>query len=247
MFWWSYHSCRFFVISKGVKKWNRGFSGACRGGHIELAQFIISKAAQDNVKDKDDIDGGIKFSKKLDFLFEFTIACKEGNMDLVNFLISKGVASWNNGLVAACSGGHIDIVQFMISKGANNLNDAFYIANNRCFAEPDFILVAASEIITTITSFTPKRSKQDKYLQIMKLLISKGASIPSDSYAWGGRQPTKDKILKLLYAGIDIKVFNQVQGYKKLELVVANVRKSIMKSKVMLPVLRNLISKCIII
>ena len=91
-------------------EWNYGLSGACCGGHRDLAELMISKGASD-------WDWGL-YS-----------ACYGGHHDLVERMIQKGANHWNYGLQGACRGGNRDLAERMISKGANDLKWGFYEAN----------------------------------------------------------------------------------------------------------------------
>ncbi len=79
--------------------WYRGLYGACRGGHINIVNFLIEKRV-------DEWSWGLYG------------ACKGGHMDIVKLMIEKGASDWCWGLWGACGGGHIDIVKLMIEKGA---------------------------------------------------------------------------------------------------------------------------------
>lgn len=78
-------------------------SGACRGGHLELAELMISKGAH---------------------CFEWGLAsaCEGGQLKLAELMISKGAKCFNWGLCDACKGGHVELAKLMISKGAINFN-----------------------------------------------------------------------------------------------------------------------------
>ena len=88
-----------FMIKKGATDYDNGLRGACSGGHLQLAQFMIDKGAKD-------YDHG---------LYE---ACRGGHLHLAQFMIDKGTTNYDYGLCGACFGGHIQLAQFMIDKGA---------------------------------------------------------------------------------------------------------------------------------
>ena len=94
---------KFLIKQKGYIDWNDGFCGACEGGHLEIAEFMIEKGS----------------GTKIDWNYGLLSACECGHMDLVKLLIEKGANDWDLGLFSACRGGHLEIVKFMIEKGAD--------------------------------------------------------------------------------------------------------------------------------
>jgi ankyrin repeat protein len=78
---------------------NAALYGACHGGHLELANLMISKGAN-------------KFNWGL------TGACRDDHLELANLMISKGANNFNSGLYNACRGGHHVLARLMISHGA---------------------------------------------------------------------------------------------------------------------------------
>jgi len=86
-----------------------GFCDACRGGHIEIIELLIS----DDVND---------WNKGLGF------ACLYDRVAVVHFFIEKGANDWNNGLNNACRGDHVDIINLMIEKGANDWYMALFFS-----------------------------------------------------------------------------------------------------------------------
>jgi hypothetical protein len=90
------------VLSKGENDYNKGLYGACRGGHHELVQLMLSKGANCG--------------------WGLCGACKGGHLDLVQLMLSKGTTHYDWGLWGACQGGQREMVDLMISKGATDYN-----------------------------------------------------------------------------------------------------------------------------
>jgi len=102
-----HHKKSFF----GHNEWNQGLAHGCRGGHMDIVQYMIEKGANN-------WNSGL------------INACHGGHMDIVQLMIEKGANNWNSGLINACKEGHLagqeaknakhflDIVQLMINRGA---------------------------------------------------------------------------------------------------------------------------------
>lgn len=88
-------------------EWNECLYGACKGGHLELAELAISKGATD-------------------FNLGLYGACAVGHLGLAELMISKGAEDFNRGLHGACHKGHFELATFMICKGATNFNHGLY-------------------------------------------------------------------------------------------------------------------------
>lgn len=88
------------MISRGANNWTRALHNACEGGHMDIVKLMISKGGELKSDDND-----------------LHRACKGGNMDIVNMIIEKKmIENWRQGFAGACKGGNIDIVFLMISK-----------------------------------------------------------------------------------------------------------------------------------
>lgn len=61
--------------------WDDGFHGACRGGHIDIAEAMIQMAAKD-------------------FGLGLKDACQRGHLPLIKHLLNRGIAQANE---SACS------------------------------------------------------------------------------------------------------------------------------------------------
>lgn len=84
--------------------WMYGLNGACYGGHLDLAEWMISK-------------GAINLGSGL------YVACQYNHREVVKLLISKGMNKWNKGLSGACRGdsiAHEALIKLMISCGADS-------------------------------------------------------------------------------------------------------------------------------
>lgn len=98
-----------FLIERGATNWDGVLVGACKGGHMNIVQWIISKA-----------------ERKLDWNSGLALACEAGNIDIIKLMISKGANNWDHGLYRACYAGNAEVAKFMILNGANNWNTCFY-------------------------------------------------------------------------------------------------------------------------
>lgn len=206
-------------IENGIQndrdEWSDGFFYACRGGHLEIVQLIISKS-KCKIEWKHGIHG----------------ACYSGNLKLVHFLISKAteaaeavtIVDLSRGLHFACGYGHLKLVQFLISIGASW----------------EFGLTEAC-----------KRER----LEIVHFLISKVTTVREISlvettlnafYAWPNVDD-KPQIIKLLYLGTPLNVFQQILGFQELESFIIAIKQAIIGTRVMLPDLLNIVAQCIIV
>ena len=64
------------MIVRGADVWDWGFHGACRGGHIDCVELMISKGAKDWI-------GGLRE------------ACTGNHLKLVQLMTSKGISKSN--------------------------------------------------------------------------------------------------------------------------------------------------------
>ena len=78
-----------------------GLGGACRGGHLKLANLMISR--------------GANF-----WNWGLREACRGGHLEFVNLMISCGVDNQDWCPPGVCRGKHIELIKLMISKGASN-------------------------------------------------------------------------------------------------------------------------------
>ena len=76
-----------FYLVDEVKSPDECLEGACLGGHLDLAKYMVEKGA--NIWNRG-----------------LTRACEGGNLTLINYMIEKGANDWNNALYGACKGGH---------------------------------------------------------------------------------------------------------------------------------------------
>jgi ankyrin repeat protein len=88
-----------FMIERGANDWNYGLWNACYGDHIEIVWLMIEKGAYD-------------------WNYGLLGACQSGHIELVQLMIEKGADDWNGGLMNACFGGHVELIRLMIEKGA---------------------------------------------------------------------------------------------------------------------------------
>ena len=96
----------------GAKDWDAGLGGACRGGHIKMAELMIEKGVTVTGFDHGMIQ-----------------ACKSGHMHMFKFLIAEAtknnhqfsIEDVNISLCNACEFGHKDLVLLLIKMGANSI------------------------------------------------------------------------------------------------------------------------------
>lgn len=107
------------MLSLGAVDTNRGLYGACKNGNLELAKLMLDHGAHD-------IACGLYG------------ACYAGNIKLIDLMISQGANAWNWGLYGACRNGDINLVNMIISYGATNWNNGLRGAckknNNHLFS-----------------------------------------------------------------------------------------------------------------
>ena len=82
--------------------WNNGLRHACKCGHKEIVEFMISKGAND-------WNGGLEY------------ACTGGHKDLVELMLDQGANMLDRGLYAACKNKYSNIVEMLISQGVSKL------------------------------------------------------------------------------------------------------------------------------
>jgi ankyrin repeat protein len=110
------------------------FVGACRAGHLEVAQFISSLPRNDlssHMQQALQVACGNGHLEIVELLVSLNVdihvsvnhtfgrACLYGHLNIVQFLFSLGVDSLvknGNAFVKACEGGHMDIVVYIYSK-----------------------------------------------------------------------------------------------------------------------------------
>lgn len=119
----------FLLIANHVDDWDWTLEFACKGGNIDIVNYIIGK-------DNTNWNSGLIH------------ACESGHIHIVNLMISKGANCWNAGLEFACRGGNIDIVRLMLSKGAKVKDAAL-----SCACEG-----GNPEIVKLLLTILPKRS-----------------------------------------------------------------------------------------
>ena len=120
-----------------------GFSGACAGGHVEIAKMMMLYGA--NSYDNGLIEAceaghismaALMLSHGAEYLNAgLEAACRGGSMPMVKFMITQGAIDWNRGLVAACCVNNIEIAEYMISLGATHLSTGLSLACSKNHAE----------------------------------------------------------------------------------------------------------------
>lgn len=103
-------------------------SGACRGGHLALAEMIMAKNPNCNFKANlvEACGGGnldlvkLMISKVNYYLPDlWQIACMFGHLNIVEYIASLEYPDWDMGLIYACANGHLDLAKFMVANGAS--------------------------------------------------------------------------------------------------------------------------------
>jgi len=142
------------MIAKGANNWNLGLRSACKGGNAELANLMISKGAKD-------WDSG---------LFD---ACRGGNIELVNLMIEKGATYWDNGLRGACQGTNKEIVELMITKGATKIS--YGISSALYYRQTEILELLIEKDITAYRYIGLEYACSLGSLKLAKSIIAKGA------------------------------------------------------------------------
>ncbi len=108
-------------------------------------------------------------------------ACIGGNKEIVEKIIEKGCKNFNWGLQSACRGGHKEIVLLMIQKGANcfdiGLREACF---NGHIEIVKLMIEKGADNLDAGLNMTCLGGKENKYKEIILLLLEKGAKI--DNY-----------------------------------------------------------------
>lgn len=142
---------------KYMDYWKVALSGACRGGHLSLAELIIKKIDMAN---HDPIPKGIQLYKVIVMWDQGWLcdACSKGHKSLVKLMISKiendvliypidtqdeiKISIWNTGLLTACRKGYTKIVKLMIKMGANDIDTGIeYSIYNGHFEITEYLLL----------------------------------------------------------------------------------------------------------
>lgn len=143
------------VMSKDTN-WNNGLRGACMGGHLDIAELMISKGA----------------NNWNDGLYE---ACSEGHIDLAKLMMSKGGVMSSEqfwaALDAASKNGYLDIVMLFISDG--NVNILNRILDNVC-------KMSSSKKVSDGLRYETEH--KEEYISMFKLVLEKGATQISETY-----------------------------------------------------------------
>lgn len=111
------------VIRRGINDWDNGLRGACQGGCVEVAKFMLG-----NGNDNDDVIHPHWTNDCIDDFNNLNFSCLFPRMN---------VTQVNVGLCYACRGGFFETAKLMIKYGANNLNEGLYYA---CESNTDDII-----------------------------------------------------------------------------------------------------------
>lgn len=212
--------------------WNYILNGACEGGNINVIQFVISQGAND-------------------WFVGFTGACRGGHMPAVQLMISKlqnnvntdWKSIWKTGLNYASFSGHMNVVEFMILKanGKCEWNLAFVEACLGGHMELVQFLISKGACIWECGL---RNAWTNGHTEIVSLMVSKGVGDLQRFYSWPARN---FEIYHLLYLGVDLDKFSKIIGYQELKSLASSTKQSILKSKMMLPGLLDIVSKYIIL
>jgi hypothetical protein len=85
-----------YMLSKGINP-SSGIKGACLGGNMNIVKFLISKGAM--------------MKNCLSY------ACVSGNIEIVKLCLEDEIEYGNNAFIGACESGNMDIVNLLIEKG----------------------------------------------------------------------------------------------------------------------------------
>lgn len=221
---------------------------ACRQGDIKLVQSLLKTT--------------------INYWYCLTQACVGGHIDIVKLLIAKDpTMNLNNGLIHACGNGHIDLARFLIKEGADELDASFREAcycgsieivkllidlgvNDWTSGLFNACISGSIEIINLMLSngANPCASLErciitSKNAKIAKILIENGAEIRGYC-AWPNNQLV---IVQLLYLGIPLSKFQNIQAFQKLQHKVESVKTAIKSQAVLIPDLLTIISCCIVV
>lgn len=142
------------MISRGATNWQTGLEKACGKGHIEIAKLMISRGATDYNK-------GMLY------------ACRGGNMEIVRLMISLGATCWNKALSCACYGGNINLIRFLIKHGARNWQAGL---NGACYGGHKKIVELMIQYGATGWNDALLFACYEGCLEIVELMISHGAT-----------------------------------------------------------------------
>ena len=216
------------AISLSSNFFNYGLNGACRGGHVDIIKLIIEKGSMGpahehsfnaniwrralySVCKSGNIDAvvliivkGRSSLSKIDIDYGFILACKKGNLNVVKLMVYSNVVALDiknlhNGLHAGCENGHIDIVRFMIE-----LFEKFMHACGMPFN------------ITYLN--TGLLYACNEYVDIVKLMVEKGATNIGDIYSYPRNH---DEITKLIELDLPI---NKLSTIKGIDILINNIR-----------------------
>lgn len=105
------------LLDLGATNFNMGFLGSCKGGHKDMAKYMVSKLVESNPSQLDLVDG-------------FKHACMSGSIDMVEWFTDSGTYNLNEGMILACTYHNINIIKLLISLGANNFTEVLTVAIN---------------------------------------------------------------------------------------------------------------------
>lgn len=244
---------------------NSGLFGACAGGHMSIAKFMILNGAN-----------------ALNTAFDY--ACTYGHISTAQLMILRGANDWHTGFGNACGNGHIKLVEILVSMLSTNPTDddkkvveADDDKMTDCNAADDNDSENDDDKETNdkvkdllnhglanasfgghidIVKFLISKGADDWHLgftnaryannvNVMHLMILKGADI-SDVYKVYNPKDWK-QICQLLSRGLAVEYFSRVSYYQDLKLYVLRIRQSILKSNVMISGLLGIVSQFIVV
>jgi hypothetical protein len=104
------------VHALGATKKNEILSGACLGGHLELAEWVIEM--------------GIEELETRDWDWALKWACEGGHLRVAKWTVEMGARNWDWTLRWACVGGHLEVAKWLVEIGATDLDWALRWACN---------------------------------------------------------------------------------------------------------------------
>lgn len=207
-------------VQSGEYNCKFGICDACRGGHLEIVKFLISK------------------SKKPDWDYYFYYACRGGCLEIIHFLIYKGANDWNWGFYGACSSGHLNIVKFLIyyvEKVVGKSLDLNYGLYGACYSK-------SLEIVKFLV-LKIEADKVDKEINT----VSNKIKCSNDLHKYYKWTEHETEIKELLYLKTPLSAFQLISGFQKLKTLVDNTKHAVKAANVLVPDLLNVVAHYIII
>ena len=110
-----------------------------------------------------------------------------GDLGLVKSLTDKGDIDYNDAMLEAAKAGHENIVEFMISKGAENFNTGLNAAARAGRVKIVRLMFKYGAGLNLILNTPLIYAAENGHLDIVKLLVEKGATSFKTALVWANR------------------------------------------------------------